>query len=194
MSHGPAPEAGSGEGAGSSSAAAWVLGLGVATAAVAALISSSSTPSPLGRGSPAPAFELRRLGSDDALGLADLRGKVVLVNFWATWCKPCEDEMPAMERLYRALDGNDFELLAVSVDQEPGAVADFVSRLGLSFPVLLDPDQQVARAYQTFRFPETLLIGRDGVVVERYVGPKEWDAALYVARLRRLLGAVGASG
>ena len=185
MAEGPASDSG---------VAGWILGLGVAAVAIAVLVSGSSTPPPLGRGSEAPGFELERLGGGEAISLEALRGKVVLINFWATWCKPCEDEMPAMQRLYGSLEGGDFELLAVSVDEEPALIGDFVGRLGLSFPVLLDPDQQVARAYQTFRFPETLLIGRDGVVVERYVGPKEWDAAPYVARLRRLLGGAGAPG
>ena len=127
------------------------------------------------------------------MSLDDLRGKVVLLNFWATWCKPCEDEMPAMERLYRSLAGTDFELVAVSVDEDPAAVVSFVKRLGLSFPVLWDSTQSVTADYQTFRFPESLLVGRDGVVLERYVGPKEWDADAYLDRIRRLL-ADGAAG
>ena len=95
--------------------------------------------------------------------------------------------MPAMERLYRSFAGRDFELVAVSVDEDPAAVVAFVKRLGLTFPVLLDSSQQVSATYQTFRFPESLLIGRDGVVLERYVGPKEWDAEAYLGRIRRLL-------
>ncbi len=112
----------------------------------------------------------------------------MLLNFWATWCKPCEDEMPAMERLYRSLSGTDFELVAVSVDEDEAAVVEFVRRLGLTFPILMDPAREVAGAYQTYRFPESLLVGADGVVLERYVGPKEWDAAAYEAHIRRLLG------
>jgi len=114
-------------------------------------------------------------------------GKARLVNFWATWCKPCEDEMPAMERLYQTLSGSGFELIAISVDDDRALVESFASRLGLSFPILLDPDHEAAKAYQTYRFPESLLIGRDGVVVERYIGSKDWDAAAYIARIRRLL-------
>ena len=91
-----------------------------------------------------------------------------------------------MQRLYDALQGSGFELLAISVDDGPGPVEDFRSRLGLRFPILLDADQRVAHAYQTFRFPETLLVDADGEIVERYVGPKEWDAEAYVDRIRRL--------
>ncbi len=132
-------------------------------------------------------------GGGGSLDFDQLRGKVVLLNFWATWCKPCEDEMPAMERLYRALAGSDFELVAVSVDEDDAVVGAFADRLGLTFPILLDRSKKVASAYQTFRFPESLLVGRDGVVLERYVGPKEWDADAYVDRIRRLV-AEGAAG
>jgi len=165
----------------------WLIGVAVVFSAVFALLSGSRTPSPVQRGVPAPAFELPQVGGGSSINLEQLRGKVVLVNFWATWCKPCEDEMPAMDRLYRALRGSAFELVAISVDEDETLVDAFVRRLGLSFPVLMDPSQRVAAAYQTFRFPESLLVGRDGVVVERYVGPKDWDAAPYLARVQQLL-------
>jgi peroxiredoxin len=171
--------------------AAWIIAAGVVAVAIVALLTSSGAPPPLGRGSVAPAFALARLDGGAPVVLDRLRGRVVLINFWATWCKPCEDEMPAMQRLYEALAPEGFELLAVSVDEDRSEVASFVERLGLTFPVLMDSDQSVARAYQSFRFPETLLIDREGVVVERYVGPKEWDAAPYLARLRRLLAGSG---
>lgn len=102
--------------------------------------------------------------------------------------------MPAMQRLYETLAGSRFELLAISVDEDPALVERFRDRLGLTFPILLDPDQRVARGWQTFRFPETLLIGPDGEVLERYVGPREWDAVAYVERIRRLLQAEVPSG
>jgi peroxiredoxin len=171
----------------------WLLGAGVAAAVLFALSLDSDTPAPVGRGSLAPAFELPLVGGGPSLSVEQLHGKVVLLNFWATWCKPCEDEMPAMERLYRALAGSDFELVAVSVDEDEAAVSVFADRLGLSFPIVMDPTKEVASAYQTYRFPESLLVGRDGVVVERYVGPKEWDADAYLNRIRRLL-ADGAAG
>ncbi len=172
----------------------WVIGAVVIAVALLALLDGGSTSPAIGRGRRAPDFELPRLGGEASVRLSALRGSVVLVNFWATWCKPCEDEMPAMERLYRALRPDGFELLAVSVDDEAEAVAEFQQRLGLSFPILLDPRKDVASGlYHTFRFPESLLIGRDGVVVERYIGPKDWDADAYSERIRRLL-AVGAAG
>ena len=166
----------------------WLIVACVIAGAVFAILAEPG-PDPIGRGSRAPEFSLARLGSQEPVRLADLRGRVVLVNFWATWCKPCEDEMPAMQHLYEELAGPSFELLAISVDEEAAEVERFRDRLGLTFPILLDPEQRAAHAYQTFRFPETLLVGADGSVVERYIGPKEWDATAYVDRIRRLLEA-----
>jgi peroxiredoxin len=167
----------------------WLVAVAVALASLFALFSGPGPAPPVGRGSRAPDFALARLDGGAPLRLSDLAGRVVLVNFWATWCQPCEAEMPAMERLYRALAGEGFELVAVSVDRDRDEVTRFRERLALSFPILLDPQEEVARAYQTFRYPESLLIGPDGVVIERYVGGKEWDAPAYVDRIRRLLRA-----
>ena len=141
---------------------------------------------PLGRGDSAPGFALP--GLDGApIRLSDLSGQVVLVNFWATWCKPCEDEMPAMQRLYSALAGEDFEMLAISVDESPSDVEAFVDRMGLKFPILLDPEQASSRLYQTTGFPESILVDQDGRIVERYVGPRQWDHPDYQARIRSLM-------
>lgn len=92
-----------------------------------------------------------------------------------------------MERLYEQLAPEGLELLAVSVDDSREAVEKFREGRDLSFPILLDPERRVSRLYQTFRYPETLLVDRDGMVVERYVGPRDWDDPLYLARLRRLI-------
>lgn len=165
----------------------WLVAAVVAVAVLFALFSAPRVPPPLGRGSDAPDFELPRLAEGAPISLSALRGEVVLLNFWATWCKPCEDEMPAMQRLYGALHDEGFQLLAVSVDDEPGVVAEFRDRLNLTFPILMDSDKRVAQAYQTYRFPESFLVGRDGRVVERYVGPRDWAATAYVERIRRLL-------
>ena len=164
----------------------WAVGVAVAIAAVFALLGAPETQAPLGRGAAAPDFSLPKLGGG-SVAFEELRGQVVLVNFWATWCKPCEDEMPAMETLYRELREEGLELLAISVDEDAAVVEEFGQRLGLSFPLLLDPDKRAAEAYQTYRFPESFLVDRNGVVVERYIGPKEWDARAYMERIRRLL-------
>jgi peroxiredoxin len=151
------------------------------------LLVGDTTRDPIEPGHPAPAFSLPVLGGDASLSLESLRGKIVLLNFWATWCKPCEDEMPAMERLYRALGSQGFELIAISVDEDPRLVEEFTTRMGLTFPILFDPEKRVSDAYQSYRFPESYLIDREGVLVTRYIGPRDWDAPAYLDRIRRLL-------
>jgi peroxiredoxin len=162
------------------------LGLVVAMG-LALILLGEGTPPPLVRGAKAPEFSLPPLGGGAPVVLSEQRGKTVLVNFWATWCKPCEDEMPAMERLYRRLKPQGFELLAVSVDEDEAEVEAFRERMGITFPILMDPKQNVSRAYQTMGFPESLLVGPDGVVVERYVGPRDWDHESFAQRIAALL-------
>jgi peroxiredoxin len=159
----------------------------IVLAAVVLLYFGSSSAPNVGRGSAAPDFSLRGLDSPAPHSLSGLQGRVVLVNFWATWCKPCEEEMPAMGRLYHQLRPEGFELLAISVGEEESVVRAFRDRLGISFPILLDSDKAVSNRWQTFAFPESLLVDRDGTVLERYVGPRNWDAPAYVARIRELL-------
>jgi peroxiredoxin len=144
-------------------------------------------PGPLVRGEPAPDFSAPRLDGGGSVSLADQRGQVVLLNFWATWCKPCEDEMPAMQRLYAELRPHGFELLAISIDKTTPEVAAFRDRMDLGFPILLDPEEAVSRLYQTTGYPESLLVDRGGVLIERYVGPREWDDRVYLERIRSLL-------
>ena len=166
----------------------WLIALVIGAAAAFAILSGPGTPPPVGRGSPAPDFTLERLTDGVPVSLSDLRGQVVLVNFWATWCEPCEREMPAMERLYGALPREDFELVAVAIDEREDDVVAFQARMELSFPIVLDPEQATYGAYQTMGVPESLLIDRAGRVVERYVGPRDWDDPAYVERIRALIG------
>jgi peroxiredoxin len=159
----------------------------VAAAVLAALLLLEPPADPIRAGQRAPGFELPRLDGGAPLSLDGLRGRVVLLNFWATWCGPCEAEMPAMQRLHDALAGPDFELVAVSVDASRDDVEAFRTRLGLRFPIALDPEKRVANAYQSYRFPESYLIDREGRILSRYIGPREWDSPLYAERIRRVL-------
>lgn len=138
----------------------------------------------------APDFALTAL-SGQAIRLSSLRGRVVLVNLWTTWCPPCREEMPSMERLYARFRGPDFELLAVSEDEADGRaqVEAFVREMDVSFPVLLDPDRMVGAAYGVWGYPETFVIDREGRIVEHVVGPRHWDAPEQVALVERLLAA-----
>ena len=166
--------------------ALWIA-LGGAAVVFAALLFSTPPEDPIRPGQRAPGFELPLLDGATSVSLAGLRGKVVLLNFWATWCGPCEAEMPAMQRLYTALRGTDFEMVAVSVDTSRDEVDAFRKRLALDFPIALDPEKRVATAYQSHRFPESYLVDRDGTILSRYIGPRDWDAAVYVDHIRRVI-------
>ena len=123
-----------------------------------------------------------------AVSLASLRGKVVVVNVWTTWCPPCREEMPSMERLAAHFRGRDFQLLAVSQDEgDKEKVEAFARDLALSFPVLLDPQRQVGERYGVWGYPETFIIDRNGYVVERVIGPRAWDSPQQVDALRALM-------
>lgn len=137
----------------------------------------------------APDFSVTDL-SGKTVRLSALRGRVVVLNVWTTWCPPCRDEMPSMERLYRELAGPDFELLAVSEDDGGvDAVRRFVRELAVTFPVLYDPERQVGTRYGVWGYPETFVIDRGGRIVERVIGPRTWDTPEQVAALRALMRA-----
>jgi peroxiredoxin len=107
--------------------------------------------------------------------LADHRGKVVLVNFWATWCPPCREEMPAMERLYRHHRDHGLVLVAVSLDADPALVPPYVSTSKLTFPIALDPKADIGNKYGVRALPSSFVIGRDGTMVALALGPRAWD-------------------
>jgi peroxiredoxin len=139
----------------------------------------------------APDFAVTDL-SGRTVKLSSLRGKVVLLNVWTTWCPPCRDEMPSMERLYGRLRAQDFELLAVSQDEDGKRVVEpFVRDMRLSFPVLVDPEHQVGDRYGVWGYPETFVIDRNGYIVERVIGPRDWASAQSVAQIEALIAAGG---
>lgn len=123
--------------------------------------------------------------------LSDLRGKVVLVNFWATWCPPCRREMPSIERLAHALQGADFEILAVNVAENPDEVFGFTSTLGLipTFPIVFDKDSTVLKAWPVRGLPTTFVLDKQGRIAYRAVGGREFDDPEILAQLRTLLDA-----
>lgn len=124
----------------------------------------------------------------------ELKGKVVLVNFWATWCLPCQWEMPLMEKLYQAYKVKGFVVVAISLDQEGAAVVDpFVKKKKLTYPVLLDPSLKGARQFGVVGLPATVLIGPDGFIKGITYGPKEWDGPEARALIDSLLRAGKAS-
>jgi peroxiredoxin len=139
-------------------------------------------------GSPAPDFELRDL-SGRLVRLSAHQGRVVLLNFWATWCGPCKDEMPSMERLYHEFDPKQFEILAVSMDaQGPSITRPFIESFALTFPVLHDTDLRVAAQYGARAIPATFVLNREGVIVWRFFGgPLNWQSPEQHAVIQKLI-------
>ena len=122
------------------------------------------------------------------LALKELRGRVLLVNFWATWCLPCQWEMPLMEKLYQAYRDRGFVVVAISVDQQGAAVVKpFVEQRKLTYPVLLDTKLEGVAKFGLLGIPATFLVGADGLIKGVTYGPKEWDGKEARAVIESLL-------
>jgi len=134
----------------------------------------------------APSFVLPDL-SGKAVRMEDLRGKVVLLNLWATWCPPCVEEMPTLEALSKKMTGRDFVLLAISEDEQPKNVGPWVEQRGLTFPILLDERGQIGADLGITGYPETFIIDRGGRIVHHHVGYRDWSEPGIVAALERLM-------
>ena len=146
---------------------------------------------PIVVGSQAPEFEARAVDGSNALRtMEQYRGKVVVLNIWATWCAPCIYEMPSFARLRTAVPDSGLAIVAVSIDEMVGAdsVAAFTKSLGVNFDVLLDSTNKIARDYQVTGYPETFVIARDGTIRKKWIGPLEWDSPANVALINGLLG------
>lgn len=136
----------------------------------------------------APVFRLQDM-DEDAYSLDDYRGKVILLNFWATWCPPCRRELPSMERLFQMLKEEGFTVLAINQWEDPDHVFAYVGQLNVdpSFPVLFDPESKVAKAYGVKGLPTTFLIDKEGKIRYRAVGGREFDHPEVESIIRRLL-------
>lgn len=147
-----------------------VLGL-----AFGAVWLQSSKYEPLLVGKSAPDFELPDL-EETTVRLSDYRGKVVFLNFWATWCQPCREEMPSMEVLYKQFKRDGLVVLAVSIDRVTTAqeIPPFVKSMNLTFPVLVDSWGQTDKRYKLMGVPETYIIDQQGVLREKVIGPRDW--------------------
>jgi peroxiredoxin len=148
-------------------------------------------PSAVGPGSPAPAFRAVTLDARPvAKSLADYQGEVVLLNLWATWCKPCEWEMPSLQALHESYAASGLKVVAVAVD-DPGfeqRVRDFIRERNLTFEVLSEGSGKIEADYQTHGIPATYLIGRDGLIRKRVAGASDWNTDANRALVAQLLG------
>ncbi|MBV8055041.1 MAG: TlpA family protein disulfide reductase [Deltaproteobacteria bacterium] len=132
-------------------------------------------------------FKLKDLKGNE-ISLTSLRGKVVFLNVWATWCAPCREEMPSIETLYNDFKADkNFVVLAISQDTDDTLVSPFVKQNHLQFTVLLDPRNEVGEHYDVNGIPETFIIGRDGRIVAHHVGPYDWSNADIREALQELI-------
>lgn len=144
---------------------------------------------PITAGGIAPDFSLPD-SKGNILKLSDYRGKVVFVNFWATWCKPCEEEIPSMQVMYDTLkrDYNNFELLAISIDtSEISEVIAFTNKYEVTFPILHDKRGQVKENYKTTGVPETFIIDQNGIIAEKVLGQRNWHNQESITTILNLL-------
>ena len=141
-----------------------------------------------------PDFNGRTADGSD-LSLASLKGKVVLLNFWATWCLECRPEMPAFERLHREFSAQGLAVVGINAREETSTIRKYAKELGLTFPLISDPTGKINSAYGVIGLPTTFLIGRSGRAVALAVGPREWSAkparALVLALLAEPAGLKG---
>ena len=131
------------------------------------------------------------------VSLDDLRGEVVFLNVWATWCPPCREEMPSMQRLYERLGPEGLRIVAVSIDAAPGRsdaagrpggdVAVFAKEYGLTFDIWHDPSGKIQQTYRTTGVPESFVIDRNGIIVKKVIGATDWDSEANTQLFRRLL-------
>ncbi len=119
--------------------------------------------------------------------LSDYRGKVVLVNFWASWCQPCLYEMPSMKKLVNAFSEQDFEILTINISDPPRRIRETLKRLQLELTVLQDPESKTYKAWQGKVLPTSFLLDRTGAVRYRVVGPMEWDNADALLKIKELI-------
>ena len=164
-----------------------IVGLGVAVGIYVAQTAPTRSSS-LVMGEPAPGFELPRLGGEP-LSLESMRGKVVYVNLWATWCGPCREEAPSLQKLYAELHDEGFEILAATIDapSDLSKVEAFRKEFGLSYPILLDAEKTVYHRYGATAVPESYLVDAQGRLVEAYIGPRDFSDPRYGRLIRQLL-------
>ena len=146
-----------------------------------------TTGGPIQVGLPAPDFTFPDLNGQK-VSLADHRGRVVLVNIWATWCTPCREEMPSMQKLYERFKGENFEIFAVSIDSTGReTVGPFMRKMNLTFPALLDTSANIMLLYGITGVPESFIIDKEGILVEKIIGPLDWSTPAVFSLIQDLM-------
>jgi peroxiredoxin len=166
---------------GSVKTSALILGLSLAAATPQALLAAS-----VGPGSAAPGFQLPA-AAGNPVGMDDLKGQVVLINFWASWCGPCRQEMPLLEQMYRKYKAAGFTLLGVNVEPKSVDALGFLKSTPVSFPILFDTQSKVSTLYEVSGMPSTVIVDRKGKVRYIHHGYKPGDESEYMDQIRTLM-------
>jgi len=172
----------------------WTIVVGVLVVLVAGLVIASRAMLqelfPVSVGSQAPDFRAKVLGENRYKTLADYKGQVVLLNIWATWCTPCQMEIPSLQRLYRAYGDKGLKLVAVSIDDyvSEDSIRTFAKNFGVTFEVLHDSTHSIEHLYQATGYPETFVIGREGTIRRKWIGADDWSSQGNRALVAQLLG------
>jgi peroxiredoxin len=138
-------------------------------------------------GQPAPSFQLPLRGGSTVLGLEQLRGQVVMLNFWASWCGPCREEFPLLDQMYKKYKGMGFTMLGVNVEPESKDAEGFIAKTPVSFPIVFDKASTASKLYQVEGMPSTVLVDRKGVLRWVHRGYKAGDENDYLNQIRALL-------
>ena len=157
-----------------------VIGLVISILAASSLASSGM------EGQPAPDFALKS-STGENMRLSEYRGDVVMINFWATWCGPCRQEMPLLDELYTRYERVGFNLLGVNIDDDSGRAMKMIDELGVNFPVLFDARKEVSKLYAVEAMPVTVLVDREGKVRHVHHGYKPGYEEKYLDQIRSLL-------
>jgi cytochrome c biogenesis protein CcmG/thiol:disulfide interchange protein DsbE len=145
---------------------------------------------PVNVGSTAPDFRAKVLGQNRYKTLADYKGQVVILNIWATWCEPCQVEIPKLEKLYQEYGDKGLKLVAVSIDDyvSEDSIRSFARTYGMTFEILHDSTHAIERQYQATGYPETFVIGKEGTIRKKWIGPDDWTSQGNRALVAQLLG------
>ena len=159
------------------------VGILVLTAALVAVLANTLRDRLVVAGDSAPGFEVTT-DSGRKISVDNFGGRVLVVNFWATWCPPCISELPSMNALAAELKGSGVVFLGISVDKDKAAYDKFLKKVKLNFETARDPEADISADYGTFKYPETYVISREGKVLEKFINEQPWMSPAIVARLR----------
>ena len=170
----------------SSPSRVYVLGIVITMAALFYILADTLTEKLVNQGDQATAFSVTT-DQGKAISLKDYPGKVLVLNFWASWCKPCVDEMPSLNEFAKRMEKEGVTVLGISVDHDEAKYKKFLKDANIAFQTYRDDKANIPASYGTFKYPETYIIDKQGKVVEKIIGEEFWLNPNVISRIRRLL-------